>query len=183
MRFGHNFWLEGPIDLRPKRLNCILQDLFRDTPPDHIWRAQICAQMCQIWPNMHFLLVYKFEFWHETSFCPKELACQRLRLKSKKIETCYLYSVWICLLWQQGPYCLHEYCIRLEAPFAFSEEGGVCVEKSYSCERRISSGLVEKSAWCPGWPTSRNHAITLTIRLNIAKGTTYPRVECLCNLW
>ena len=114
MRFGHNFWLEGPIDLRPKRLNCILQDLFRDTPPDHIWRAQICAQMCQIWPNMHFLLVYKFEIWHETSFCPKELACQRLRLKSKKIETCYLYSVWICLLWQQGPYCLHEYCIRLE---------------------------------------------------------------------
>ena len=34
--FGHNFWLEGPIDLRPTRLNSILQDLFRDTVLDHI---------------------------------------------------------------------------------------------------------------------------------------------------
>ena len=34
------------------RLNCILQDLFRDTPHDHIARAQICTQICQIWPNM-----------------------------------------------------------------------------------------------------------------------------------
>ena len=44
MRFGHNFSLEGPIDLRPTGLNCILQDLFRDTPLDHIWRAKICAK-------------------------------------------------------------------------------------------------------------------------------------------
>ena len=43
--FGHKFWLEGPIDkilISPTRLNYILQDLFRDTPIDHIWRAQIC---------------------------------------------------------------------------------------------------------------------------------------------
>ena len=44
MRFGHNFWLEGPIDQRPTRLNSILQDHFRDTPLHHIWRAQICAK-------------------------------------------------------------------------------------------------------------------------------------------
>ena len=50
--FSHNFWLEGPIDLRRTRLNCIMQDLFRDTPLDHIWGAQIRAQICQIWPNM-----------------------------------------------------------------------------------------------------------------------------------
>ena len=48
MRFGHNFWLGGPIDLRSTRLNCILQDLFRDTPPDHTWRTQIRAQIHQI---------------------------------------------------------------------------------------------------------------------------------------
>ena len=29
-----------------KSLNCILQDLFRDTPLDHILRAQICTQIC-----------------------------------------------------------------------------------------------------------------------------------------
>ena len=40
--FGHNFWLEGPIDLRTMRLNYILQDLSRDTPLDHISSAQIC---------------------------------------------------------------------------------------------------------------------------------------------
>ena len=34
------------MDLRPTRLNCILQDLFRDTPHDHILRAQICTQIC-----------------------------------------------------------------------------------------------------------------------------------------
>ena len=52
MRFGHNFWLEVPINIRPTRLICILQDLFRDTPLEHIWRYQIRAQICQIWPNM-----------------------------------------------------------------------------------------------------------------------------------
>ena len=38
--FGHNFWLWGPIDTGSTRLNCILQDLFRDTPSDRdlrIW--------------------------------------------------------------------------------------------------------------------------------------------------
>ena len=44
IKFGHNFWLEGPIDTRSTRLNCILQDLFRDTPLGHSWRAQICAK-------------------------------------------------------------------------------------------------------------------------------------------
>ena len=43
MRFGHNSWLGGPIDTRSMRLNCILQDLFRDTPLDHILRSQMCA--------------------------------------------------------------------------------------------------------------------------------------------
>ena len=52
MRFGHNFWLGAPVDTRSTHLNCILQDLFRDTPLDHIWGAQIHAQICQIWPNM-----------------------------------------------------------------------------------------------------------------------------------
>ena len=47
MIFGHNFRLGGPIDTRLMRLNCILHDLFRDTPLDHIWHAQIRAQ---IWP-------------------------------------------------------------------------------------------------------------------------------------
>ena len=37
---------KGPIDLRPARLNCILQDFFRDTPLDDIWRIQIHAQTC-----------------------------------------------------------------------------------------------------------------------------------------
>ena len=43
MGFGHKFWLGGPIDTRPMRLNYILQDLVRDTPLDNIWRTQIRA--------------------------------------------------------------------------------------------------------------------------------------------
>ena len=41
MRFGRNFWLGSRIDTRSMRLNWILQHLFRDTPLDHICRAQI----------------------------------------------------------------------------------------------------------------------------------------------
>ena len=44
MRFVHNFWLEGPIDLRPTtRLNCILQDIFRDTIFD--WINLFCREL------------------------------------------------------------------------------------------------------------------------------------------
>ena len=43
MRFCHNFWLGDPIDLKPTRLNCILQDLFRHASLYHIWSAQIRA--------------------------------------------------------------------------------------------------------------------------------------------
>ena len=50
--FSHIFWLGGHIDQRLTRLSCILHELFRDTPLDHIWGAQIRAQICQIWPNM-----------------------------------------------------------------------------------------------------------------------------------
>ena len=54
MIFGHNFRLGGPIDTRFMRLNCILQDLFRDTPLDHIWHAQIRAQIRPNTPNIVF---------------------------------------------------------------------------------------------------------------------------------
>ena len=30
--FGHNFWMEGPIDLRPTHLNCIFCKIFLGTP-------------------------------------------------------------------------------------------------------------------------------------------------------
>ena len=56
MRFGHNFWLGGPIDLRSMRLNCILQDLFRDTPHNHIQMRAYTVYgatiwVCQIWSS------------------------------------------------------------------------------------------------------------------------------------
>ena len=61
MRFGCNFWLEGPIDLRPTRLNCILQDLFRDTPLDYIWRSNMSNMA-----NMSFTYdMKKIMLWNE----------------------------------------------------------------------------------------------------------------------
>ena len=41
---GWSYW--------PKTNTSELQDLFRDTPLDHIWCAQIRTQVCQIWPNL-----------------------------------------------------------------------------------------------------------------------------------
>ena len=43
--FGHYFWLLGPMDARSTRLNCILQEHFRDAPFDHIRCAKIRAQI------------------------------------------------------------------------------------------------------------------------------------------
>ena len=40
-----HFLLWGPNDIGSVHLNCILHDLFKDNPLDHICRAQIC-QYC-----------------------------------------------------------------------------------------------------------------------------------------
>ena len=69
MRYGHNFSLGGPIDLESMRLNCILQDLFRDTPLDHVWYAQIRTQ---IWPNTAKYAKYGIwaAIWARQIWCP-----------------------------------------------------------------------------------------------------------------
>ena len=46
------FLIRTQIDTSSTRLNCILQDLFRDAPLDHIWHAQIRAQIRPNTPNM-----------------------------------------------------------------------------------------------------------------------------------
>ena len=38
--FGHNFWQEGPTDLRSTPLSYIFDALFRDTPIGHVCRTQ-----------------------------------------------------------------------------------------------------------------------------------------------
>ena len=55
----------GPIDTMSTRLNCILQVLFRDTPLDHNWRAQIRAQLRQI-RLMQLLLSGMYIFFYST---------------------------------------------------------------------------------------------------------------------
>ena len=70
MRFGHNFWLGGggPIDIWSTNLNCILQTLFRDTPLNHIWRAEIRAQIGQIRPSTVFGYLLKLVFVGHLSY-------------------------------------------------------------------------------------------------------------------
>ena len=46
--FGH-FWVGSLVNLISMRVNCILDDFFRNTPLDHMWRAEILAQ---ILPNI-----------------------------------------------------------------------------------------------------------------------------------
>ena len=52
-RFGHNFWLEGPINLRTMRLNCILQD-FSGTPHLTIFGPPKYAPKLHIWPYLAY---------------------------------------------------------------------------------------------------------------------------------
>ena len=82
MSFGHSFWLESPIDLRPTRLNYILQDLFRDTPLDHIWRAQLMHQkmdMWHIWQIWHIWVLNNIQYscllqwWFYFDICMKSI--------------------------------------------------------------------------------------------------------------
>ena len=58
----------GPIDPRSTRLSYILQDVFRDTPLEHIWLAQICTHISQIWPNMPNMYVPVFRTLHNVHF-------------------------------------------------------------------------------------------------------------------
>ena len=51
MGYSHNFWLEGPIDLRPTRLNCILQDP-SETPHLSIFCAPAPAPKMHIKPYL-----------------------------------------------------------------------------------------------------------------------------------
>ena len=52
---GHNFWTEGPTDLRSTSLSYIFDALFGDTPLDHIFsHMPICpyAHYGHIWPRL-----------------------------------------------------------------------------------------------------------------------------------
>ena len=46
--FGHNFWPEGPTDLRSTPLSYIFHALFRDTPLGHVYRAQPNSQIAKL---------------------------------------------------------------------------------------------------------------------------------------
>ena len=66
IRLGGNFWVGVgvAINISSTRLNCILQDCFRDTQLDHIWRPQILCLayvfygriwVRQIWSSVVYL--------------------------------------------------------------------------------------------------------------------------------
>ena len=69
MRFGHNFWVWGPIDPRSTRLNCILQDLFRDQST-HYDNPNCSKDLSRWMQNSHCLLglVSSWEYWPGTNF-------------------------------------------------------------------------------------------------------------------
>ena len=46
--FGHNFWQEGPTDLRSTPLSYIFDALFRDTPLGHVCRTQPNCQIAKL---------------------------------------------------------------------------------------------------------------------------------------
>ena len=72
MRFDCNFWLGGPIDTRSMCLNCILQDLFRDTPLDHIWRAQIRPKIqSNTSKGRRYIYLGKIHFLTSVSICSR----------------------------------------------------------------------------------------------------------------
>ena len=53
----------GPTGARSTRLNCIVQDLSRDTTVDHIWRAQLCATNAGIFGNVYEKLsIYDYDY-------------------------------------------------------------------------------------------------------------------------
>ena len=87
---GNNFWLEGPIDLRPTRLNCILQDLFRDTKLD------------QIWPNMPNMHIWVRQIWSSgvslKRSCKKQF--RRVGLRSMGPSS---QKLWPILIFAPGP--------------------------------------------------------------------------------
>ena len=119
MRFGHNFWLEVPINLRPTRLNCILQDLFRDTPLDHIWRYQIRAQICQIWPNMHiWVLIWARDIWSSGVSLKRSCKMQFKRVVLRSIGPSR-QKLWPNQMFGQFPHCNYNVKLQMGGPGSF----------------------------------------------------------------
>ena len=102
--FCHIFWLRGPIDLRSPLRNCILHDLFRDTPLNHIWFTKVCTpntvfgvfgciwRTCCFWDCLDHLLA-----WSVTQASLWQDACQVLLKLWSEIESVTL-KVWASAL-------------------------------------------------------------------------------------
>ena len=105
MTFGHNFWPGGPIDEWSTLLNCILQDLFRDTPLDHFKRPNV-----HIWPNIlvgdFFCCGGNICFWSETMLVSDWDYC---------CENIFFLIIFICL--------------QAASRVATRGSGGLCVNK------------------------------------------------------
>ena len=122
LRFGHNFWLVGPIDLRPMRLNCILLDLFRDTPLDHIWGAQIRAQICQIWPNMPnmhiWVHIWARAIWSSGVSLKRSCKMQFRRVGLRSIGPSS-QKLWPNQIFGRFPHCNYNVKLKIAARMSF----------------------------------------------------------------
>ena len=65
--FGHNFWLEGPTDLRSTLLSYIFHALFRDTPLGHVYRAQPNSQIAKLAKYLDIWLFGYLDWYDEHS--------------------------------------------------------------------------------------------------------------------
>ena len=94
--FGHNFWQEGPTDLRSTPLSYIFDALFRDTPLGHVCRTQPNSQIAKlaIYRDIGISLFGPYFMKTESHFGP-----YFQHLRSLKVSM----TVW----WANGPCRLH----------------------------------------------------------------------------
>ena len=116
---GHNFWLEGPIDLRPTRPNCILQDIFRDTPLDHSCRAWICGQIWPNMPNMHIWVhIWARKIWSSGVSLKRSCKMQFRRVGLRSIGPSS-QKLWPNQIFGRFPHCNYNVKLKIACRMSF----------------------------------------------------------------
>ena len=195
--FGHNFWLEGPLDLNTTRLNCILQDLFRGTPLDHIWRSQISILgiFGHIW-HKHCVISLEFLCTHDistghTGEAKNAFECENCgkKYKSQLAEICEEFTSGVQVEHNLIPHCM-QYKIR-RIWMSWSNKGFQVLKKlmymyipPYIRKRntlKIVSCFMFKAIWCLWLSISKRYSNLQTRLIYETKDISFPTL--LENLW
>ena len=108
----------GPCSQSVRRLNCILQDLFRDTPLDHILRAQICTQICIFGIFGHIWHIWARKIWSSGVSLKRSCKLQFRRIGLRSIGPSS-QKLWPNQIFGRFPHCNYNVKLKMARKMSF----------------------------------------------------------------